>query len=97
MLLPLQEELPNERKGERRDPEPIASFPTLTSASNTVGIDKWLKANTVKSHTISLHPQDQMHYAALLKMKLDMLEPLMVKFGEMLHWQQVFRELFGLI
>jgi hypothetical protein len=30
-------------------------------------------------------------------MKLDMLEPLMAKFGEMLRAQRVFREVFGLI
>ena len=66
-------------------------------AGEAVGIDKWLKANTVKRRTISLVRQGQMHYAALPKMKLDMLEPLMAKFGEMLRAQRVFREIFGLI
>ena len=38
-----------------------------------------------------------MHYGALPKMKLDMLEPLMAKFGELLREQRVFRDVFGLI
>jgi len=33
----------------------------------------------------------------LPKMKLDMLEPLMAKFGELLREHRVFREVFGLI
>ncbi len=62
-----------------------------------VGLDKWLKTNTVKRRTISLLRQGLMHYAAIPKMKLDMLEPLMVKYGELLREQQVSREVFRLI
>ena len=75
----------------------IVLLTILGAAGEAVGLDKWLKANTVKRRTISLVRQGLMHYAALPKMKLDMLEPLMAKFGEMLRAQRVFREIFGLI
>ena len=75
----------------------IVLLTILGAAGEAIGIDKWLKANTVKRRTISLLRQGLMHYAALPKMKLDMLEPLMAKFGEMLRAQRVFREIFGLI
>jgi Transposase DDE domain len=75
----------------------IVLLTILGAAGEAIGIDKWLKANTVKRRTISLLRQGLMHYAALPKMKLDMLEPLMAKFGEMLRAQRVFREVFGLI
>ena len=69
----------------------------LGAAGEAIGIDKWLKTNTVKHRTISLVRQGLMHYAALPKMKLERFEPLMVKFGEMLQAQRVFRDIFGLI
>jgi len=69
----------------------------LGAAGEAIGIDKWLKTNTVKTRTISLVRQGLMHYAALPKMKLERLEPLMAKFGEMLRAQRVFQEVFGLI
>jgi hypothetical protein len=75
----------------------IVLLTILGAAGEAVGIDKWLKANTVKRRTISLVRQGLMHYAALPKMKLEMLEPLMAMFGEMLRAQRVFREVFGLI
>jgi hypothetical protein len=75
----------------------IVLLTILGAAGEAVGLDKWLKANNVKRRTISLVRQGLMHYAALPKMKLDMLEPLMAEFGEMLRAQRVFREIFGLI
>jgi hypothetical protein len=75
----------------------IVLLTILGAAGEAVGIDKWLKTNTVKRRTISLVRQGLMHYAALPKMKLEMPEPLMATFGEMLRAQRVFREVFGLI
>jgi hypothetical protein len=75
----------------------IALLTILGAAGEAIGIDRYLKANTVKRRTISLLNQGLMHYGALPKMKLDMLEPLMAKFGELLREQRVFREVFGLI
>ena len=75
----------------------IVLLAILGAADEAIAIDKSLKANTVKRRTISLLRQDLMHYAALPKMKLDMLEPLMAKFGEMLRAQRVSRAVFGFI
>jgi hypothetical protein len=75
----------------------IALLTILGAAGEAIGIDRYLKANTVKRRTISLLNQGLMHYGALPKMKLDMLEPLMAKFGELLREQRVFRDVFGLI
>ncbi len=75
----------------------IALLTILGAAGEAIGHDKWLKANTVKKRTISLLNQGLMHYGALPKMKLEMLEPLMAKFGELLREHAVFREVFGLI
>jgi len=75
----------------------ISLLTILGAAGEAIGIDRYLKANTVKRRTISLLNQGLMHYGALPKMKLDMLEPLMAKFGELLREQRVFREVFGLI
>jgi hypothetical protein len=75
----------------------IALLTILGAAGEAIGIDRYLKANTVKRRTISLLNQGLMHYGAIPRMKPDMLEPLMAKFGEMLREHRVFRELFALI
>ena len=75
----------------------ISLLTILGAAGEAIGHDKWLKTDTVKRRTISLLNQGLMHYGALPKMKPDMLEPLMSKFGELLRAQAVFREVFGLI
>ena len=75
----------------------IVLLTLLGAAGEALGFDKWLKTNTVKRRTISLVRQGLMHYGALPKMKLERLEPLMAKFGEMLRSHRVFREVFGLI
>jgi len=75
----------------------IALLTILGAAGEAIGIDRYLKANTVKRRTISLLNQGLMHYGALPKMKLDMLEPLMAKFGQLLREHRVFCDVFGLI
>ena len=75
----------------------IALLTILGAAGEALGFDKWLKTNTVKHRTISLARQGLMHYAALPKMKLERLEPLMAKFGDMICALRVFRDVFGLI
>ena len=75
----------------------IVLLAILGAADEAIAIDKSLKANTVKRRTISLLRQDLMHYAALPKIKLDMLEPFMAKFGGMLRAQRVSRAVFGFI
>jgi hypothetical protein len=75
----------------------FALLTILGAAGEAIGIDRYLKANTVKKRTISLLNQGLMHHGALPKMKLDMLEPLMVRFGEFLRGHAVFRDVFGII
>lgn len=75
----------------------ISLLTLLGAAGEALGIDKWLKTNTVKTRTLSLLNQGLFHYAALPNMKLERAEALMAKFGEMLREQRVFRETFGLI
>jgi len=75
----------------------IALLTILGAAGEAIGIDRYLKANTVKKRTISLLNQGLMHYGTLQEDELDMLGPLMAKFGEILRGYPVFREVFGLI
>ena len=75
----------------------IALLTILGAAGEAIGIDKYLKTNTVKRRTLSLLNQGLFHYAALPNMKQDRAEALMAKFGEMLREHRVFREVFGLI
>jgi hypothetical protein len=69
----------------------------LGAAGEAIGIDKYLKTNTVKRRTLSLLNQGLYHYRALPRMKEARAVPLMAKFDEMIRAQRVFREVFGLI
>jgi Transposase DDE domain len=73
----------------------IALLTILGAAGEAIGIDKYLKTNTVKHRTLSLLNQGFFHYAALPNMKQERAEALMAKFGEMLREHRVFREVFG--
>ena len=75
----------------------IALLTILGAAGEAIGIDRYLKTNTVKHRTLSLLNQGLFHYAALPNMKQERAEPLMAKFDEMLREHRVFREVFGLI
>jgi hypothetical protein len=75
----------------------IALLTLLGAAGEAIGIDKYLKTNTVKRRTLSLLNQGLYHYAALPNMKQERALPLMAKFDEMLRAHRVFREVFGLI
>jgi hypothetical protein len=75
----------------------ISLLTILGAAGEATGLDRTLKANTVKHRTLSLLNQGLFHYAALPRMRAERAEPLMAKFGEMLREQAVFCEIFGLI
>lgn len=75
----------------------IALLTILGAAGEAIGIDKYLRNNTVKHRTLSLLNQGLFHYAALPNLKQERVEALMAKFGEMLREHRVFREVFGLI
>ncbi len=55
----------------------IALLALLGAAGEALGIDKWLKTNTVKHRTLSLLNQGLFHYAALPNMKVERADALM--------------------
>jgi hypothetical protein len=75
----------------------VSLLTILGAAGEAVGVDRHLKTNTVKHRTLSLLNQGLLHYAAIPRMRLQWLEPLMAKFDEMLRQLPAFREIFGLI
>lgn len=69
----------------------------LGAASEASGLDRYLKANTVKKRTHSLFRQGSYWYAAIPTMRDDRLSPLMEAFGKIVTDHQVSRELLGFI
>jgi hypothetical protein len=69
----------------------------LGAAGEACGLDRTLKANTVKTRTISLYNQGCHWYRALPNMREERLVPLMTEFGRLLREQAAFRDLFGII
>lgn len=75
----------------------IALLTLLGAAGESLGMDRLLKANTVKRRTHSLFTQGCYYYAAIPMMKPERLEPLIKKFADLVQAQPVFRNAFGLI
>ena len=71
------------------------SFPC--SAGESLGYDRWLKANTVKTRTHPLFRQGLMFYEYIPGWPTHRLRPLVERFAHMLMEQRVYRELFGFI
>jgi hypothetical protein len=69
----------------------------LGAASEQVGLDRKLKANTVKHRTHSLFNQGAYWYQAIPTMRDEWLRPLMEAFGRIVREQAVCREIFGVI
>jgi hypothetical protein len=69
----------------------------LGAAAEEVGLDRKLKANTVKRRTVSLFNQGWFWYQAIPTMREEWLRPLMEAFGRMVRAQAVCREIFGVI
>ena len=69
----------------------------LGAAGEAVGLDRRLKANTSKKRTHSLIFQGTYYYGALPNMREEQFQPLMVKFGELLHELAFFRQAFGVV
>ncbi|MCX6538526.1 MAG: IS4 family transposase [Acidobacteria bacterium] len=68
----------------------------LGAAGESLGMDRMLKANTVKTRTHSLFRQGFHYYAAIPAMKQELLEPLVQRFGEYVLGQAVYVHAFGL-
>ena len=75
----------------------IALLLLLGSAGESLGYDRWLKANTVKYRTHSLFRQGLMLYDHIPNWPDERVRPLMERFLEMLMEQRVFKEIFGVI
>ncbi len=75
----------------------IALLSLLGAAGESLGYDRWLKANTVKRRTHSLFRQGLMLYDHIPNWPEERLRPLMDKFAEMLNEQRLFRDAFGVI
>jgi hypothetical protein len=69
----------------------------LGEAGERLGMERYLKANTVKSRTYSLFRQGCFYYQALPMMPEAQLRPLMELFGQLVREQPVFRDAFGVI
>ena len=80
----------------------ISAFATvlltfLGAAGESIGHDRYLKSNTVKTRVHSLFRQGCMFYDLIPNMPEERLRPLMTRFGELLNEQRAFTEVFGVI
>jgi hypothetical protein len=69
----------------------------LGAAGESLGMERYLKANTDKTRTYSLWRQGCMDYQSLPMMPEAQLHPLMERFAQLVCEQPAFRETFGLI
>lgn len=67
----------------------------LGRAGESLGMDRLLKANTVKKRTHSLFRQGCMYYAALPMMPSTRANPLLHRFGELVLQEPVYVQAFG--
>ena len=75
----------------------IALLTLLGVAGESLGYDRWLKANTVKRRTHSLFHQGLMLYEHIPNWPEHRLRPLVERFSRMLMEQRVYREIFDVI
>lgn len=69
----------------------------LGAASEAAGLDRMLKANTVKKRTHSLYTQGCHWYHALPEMRADWLADLMREYDRIVREHAAFCEIFGII
>jgi hypothetical protein len=69
----------------------------LGAAAEEVGLDRFLKVNTVKRRTHSLFRQGSYWYDCIPTMREEWLRPLMIAFDRILREHAVLREIFGII
>jgi hypothetical protein len=69
----------------------------LGAAGEQAGLDRHLKANTVKHRTLSLYNQGCYWYMAIPNMREERLVKLMTAYGEVLREHEVLREFLGII
>lgn len=69
----------------------------LGAAAEETGLDRMLKANTVKRRTHSLFTQGCYWYGAIPTMPDEWLAPLMAAFGRLVSCQPTFAQTFGIL
>ena len=69
----------------------------LGAAGESLGMDRMLKANTVKHRTHSLYRQGQHYYNAIPMMPEVRLLPLMERFAELVREHKVCVEILGIL
>ena len=69
----------------------------LGAAGESLGMERYLKANTSKRRTYSLFRQGCMYYQAIPNMPEHRLLPLLERFAQLVCEQPVFRETLGLL
>ena len=74
-----------------------ALFTLLGAASEQTGLDRTLKANTVKKRTLSLFRQGLYWYQAMPHMREDWFDKLMTAFNCIVTEHRIFREIFAAI
>jgi hypothetical protein len=68
----------------------------LGAAGESLGMDRMLKANTVKTRTHSLFRQGRAYYSAIPQMPRERLDPLIQRFGEYVLREPVYVQAFTL-
>jgi hypothetical protein len=68
----------------------------LGAAGESLGMDRMLKANTVKTRTYSLFRQGGAYYAAIPQMPRERLDPLVQRFGDYVLREPVYVQAFNL-
>ena len=69
----------------------------LGAAGESLGMDRMMKANTVKHRTHSLFRQGLHYYRSIPAMPEHRLRPLIERFAQLVREQQVCVEIFGII
>jgi Transposase DDE domain len=69
----------------------------LGAASERIGYDRMLRANTVKTRTHSLFTQGSFYFDALPNMSEEKARPLMDAFDEVIREHAFFRHLYGIL
>ena len=75
----------------------MALLTLLGAASERVGLDKMLRANTSTKRTHSLFFQGCHYYEALPNMHRDRAKRLLTAFDDIVREQRIFTEVFGVI
>ncbi len=75
----------------------IALLSVLGAAGESLGYDRWLKANTVKRRTHSLFRQGLMLYEFIPNWPEERLRPLLQRFAAMLDEQPLLRDTFAVL